>query len=169
MEQQSKELMESYFQTKDTLERNQILKQLLCDMPFDAKDFFLQVFKKERYLDMKLSAVRGYAAYATENEVCILMNKLLQLLKKRPDKTPYNYTEYEPMRSVFLMPYLLKRYNYLCFRIFNEQLERQYNDMPNCFKNIFTLDENGNIYNIRDLEEVRHSMDTFMNEKTNEL
>ena len=102
MEQQSKELMELYFQTKDTFERNRILKHLLCDMPFDAKDFFLQAFKKERYLDMKLSAVRGYAAYATENEVCVLMNKLLQLLKKRPEKTPYNYTEYEPMRSVSL-------------------------------------------------------------------
>ena len=32
MEQQSKELMELYFQTKDTFERNRILKHLLCDM-----------------------------------------------------------------------------------------------------------------------------------------
>lgn len=110
---------------------------------------------------MKLSAVRGYAAYATEDEVCVLMNKLLALLKKRPDRTPYDYIEYEPMRSVFLMPYLLKHYDYECFHIFGEQLEKQYNAMPDCFKNIFTLDELGNMHGIRDLEEVKQSWNTF--------
>ena len=114
---------------------------------------------------MKLSAVRGYAAYASETEVCLLLNKMLELLKKRPDKTPYDYTEYEPMRSVFLMPYLLEHYGYECFQTFNEQLERQYNDMPDYFKNIFTLDENGNSYNIRDPEEVRESLKNFWDSK----
>ena len=101
MEIRHEELMKSYFQEKEVTKRNEILKQLLLDIPIDAKDFFLKSFKKERYLDMKLSAVRGYAVYATEEEVTILMNKLLELLKKRAEKTPYNYTEYEPMRSVF--------------------------------------------------------------------
>lgn len=157
------DLMELYFQEKDISKRNEILKRLLNDMPDDAKEFFLQVFKKERYLDMKLSAVRGYATYATEKEVSVLMGKLLELLKKRPSYTPYDYTEYEPMRSVFLMPYLMKHYNYECFRVFSEQLEKQYNDMPDCFKNIFTLDEMGNVYNLRDTEEVRQSWDVFWN------
>ena len=110
---------------------------------------------------MKLSAVRGYAAYATEDEVCVLMNKLLALLKKRPDRTPYDYIEYEPMRSVFLMPYLLEHYDYECFHTFGEQLEKQYNAMPDCFKNIFTLDEMGNMHGIRDLEEVKQSWNAF--------
>ena len=110
---------------------------------------------------MKLSAVRGYAVYATEEEVSTLMNKLLELLKKRPEKTPYNYTEYEPMRSVFLMPYLLEHYDYECFRIFNSQLEKQYDDMPNCFKGIFTLDEFGNPRSLRDKEEVEKSWRDF--------
>ena len=153
--------MEIYFQEKDVAKREQILKKLLCDMPVDGKDFFLRVFKKERYLDMKLSAVRGYAVYATEDEVNVLMNKLLELLKKIPDRTPYNYTEYEKMRSVFLMPYLLQHYNYECFTIFNEQLEKQYNDMPECFKHIFSLDETGNSYLIRDPKEVQQSWNTF--------
>lgn len=165
MENKSEYLMNLYFQQKDSAERGRILNRLLCDMPTDAKDFFLKAFKKERYLDMKLSAVRGYAAYASEDEVCLLMNKMLELLKKRPDKTPYDYTEYEPMRSVFLMPYLLEHYGYECFQTFNEQLERQYNDMPDCFKNIFTLDENGNSYNIRDPEEVRESLKNFWDSK----
>ena len=130
-------------------------------MPVNAKDFFLKVFKKERYLDIKLMAVRGYAVYATEEEVSAVMNKLLELLKKRPEKTPYNYTEYEPMRSVFLMPYLLENYNYPCFQLFNAQLEKQYNDMPDCFKNIFTLDELGNPRTIRSKEDVEKSWQQF--------
>lgn len=34
---------------------------------------------------------------------------------------------------------------------------KQYNDMPECFKSIFALDEKGNSYSIRDLEEVEQS------------
>ena len=161
MEKRHMSLIESYFQEKEVSKRNEILKQLLLDIPVDAKDFFLKAFKKERYLDMKLSAVRGYAVYATEEEVSALMNKLLELLKKRSERTPYNYTEYEPMRSVFLMPYLLEHYDYACFRIFDAQLEKQYDDMPNCFKRIFTLDELGNVRIIRDKEEVEKSWREF--------
>ena len=161
MENQHEHLMESFFQEKEISKRNEILRQLLLDMPIDGKDFFLKAFKKERYLDIKLRTVRGYAAYATEDEVSVLMDKLLELMKKRSDKTPYNYTEYEPMRSVFLMPYLLEHYNYECFRLFNVQLEKQYNEMPDCFKNIFTLDEFGMIHAIRDKEEVEQSWRRF--------
>ena len=91
----------------------------------------------------------------------VVLSKLLELLKKRSEKTPYNYTEYEPMRSVFLMPYLLEHYGYECFRVFNGQLEKQYNDMPNCFKGIFTLDEFGNIRSLRNKEEVEKSWREF--------
>ena len=161
MDTQHEYLMETYFQEKEVSKRNKILKLLLMDMSVGTKDFFLKVFKKERYLDMKLSAVRGYAVYATEEEVSILMNKLLELLKKCPEKTPYNYTEYEPMRSVFFMPYLLEHYDYACFRAFDKQLNKQYDDMPDCFKNIFTLDELGNVYKIRDKQEVEKSWRDF--------
>ncbi len=155
------ELMKIYFQEKEIFKRNTILKQLVLDVPADAKDFFLKVFKKERYLDMKLSAIRGYAVYVDEKEVSVLTYKLLELLKKRAESTPYNYTEYEPMRSVFLMPYLLEHYSYECFKVFNLQLEKQYDDMPDCFKNIFTLDELGNVHPLRDKEEVERSWQVF--------
>ena len=166
MEKLEEKLKEEYFQTKDLYARNQILKQLLCNLPNDAKEFFFRVFKKERYLDMKLSAVRGYSAYADEKEVEVLMSKMLELLKKIPEKTPYDYQEYESMRSIFLMPYLLKHYDYECFCIINMQLEKQYHEMPDCFKNIFTLDEKGDLHNIRDPEEVKRSWNDFWH-KTN--
>lgn len=152
---------EQYFLIKDIRKRCKMLKYFVLNPPEDAKEFFLRSFKKERYLDMKLIAVRGYAAYATEGEVCVMMDKLLELLKQTPEHTPYDYEEYEIMRSVFLMPYLLERYNYECFRVFNEQLEKQYNAMPDCFKNIFTLDEFGNSYNLRNPEEVSQSWRVF--------
>lgn len=147
------EKMDLYFNLKDVPKRNEILKELVFSCPQNAKDFFLRAFKKERYLDMKLIAVRGYAFYAAE-EVNPLMAKMLELLKKRPKHTPYDYQEYEIMRSKFLIPYLLEKYHYNCFQEFSEQLERQYNEMPDVFKNIFSCDEFGNSYTIRDPLEV---------------
>ncbi len=69
--------------------------------------------------------------------------------------------EYEIMRSKFLMPYLLEKYDYKCFHEFSQQLEKQYNAMPDVFKNIFSCDEFGNTYQIRDLEEVKKSQRDF--------
>lgn len=111
---------------------------------------------------MKLCAVRGYAAYATEDEVAVLMDKLLELLQKRVASAPCSYNEYEPMRSVFLMPYLLEHYGYACFQAFHQQLEKQYNAMPACFKNIFTLDESGNVRELRDPQEVQQSLSVYL-------
>ena len=95
------EKMQAYFDTKDAAKRNTLLKELALACPPDGKDFFYRAFKRERYPDMKLTAVRGYAFYAREDEVSALMENLLAILKKRPEKTPYNYQEYEVMRSMF--------------------------------------------------------------------
>ncbi|MED3575188.1 hypothetical protein [Cytobacillus praedii] len=134
---------ETYFNTKDIAKRNALLKQLIFDLPEDGKDFFLKAYKKERYLDMRLTAIRGYAAFASQEEVAVLMNKMLEILKRRPESTPYNYQEYEILRSAFLMPYLLEKYPYECFKKFNEQLEKQYDAMPEVYKGIFTCNDKG--------------------------
>ena len=90
------------------------------------------------------------------------MKKMLELLKKRQENTPYNYQEYEPMRSVYLMPYLLKKYKYDCFVKFNEQLEKQYNEMPDVFKGIFTFDEKGNLISLMSQEESNKRLAEFL-------
>ena len=159
------EKMKEYIDTKDVSKRNELLKKLVFNCPPNAKDFFCQSFKKERYLDMKLTAIRGYALYASEEEVGVLMSKLLKLLIKRPETTPYDYQEYEVMRSKFLMPYLIEKYNYQCFIEFNAQLEKQYNDMPDVFKNIFSCDEYGRSYSIRDSKEVKETFSKFYAER----
>lgn len=47
--------------------------------------------------------------------------------------------EYEKMRSKFLIQYLIEKYKYKCFEEFDMQLQKQDNDMPDAFKNIFSL------------------------------
>ena len=74
--------IEQYKSTKDLLTGNNILKSAVLSPPENGKEFFLAAFKKDRYLDMKLTAVRGYAEYATEEEVNKLMSKMLELLIK---------------------------------------------------------------------------------------
>lgn len=136
---------EEYKKIKDMAKRYTILKELAIQYPEKAsKEFFLAAFKKERYLDMRLTAIRGYAIFATEKEIEPLMKKLTEILRKIPQTTPYNYQEYEMLRSAYLMPYLLEKYGYACFKKFNQQLNLQYDDMPDLFKGIFTCDEKGN-------------------------
>ncbi len=154
--------LEAYFNTKDIAKRNSLLKQLVFDLPEDGKDFFLKVYKKERYLDMRLTAIRGYAAFASEEEVALLMNKMLEILKKRPKSTPYNYQEYEILRSAFLLPYLQEKYPYDCFKKFNEQLEKQYDAMPEVFKGIFTCDDKGEHIQLISPTVVRKNIENFL-------
>ncbi|TCJ00996.1 hypothetical protein [Cytobacillus praedii] len=153
---------ETYFNTKDIAKRNALLKQLIFDLPEDGKDFFLKAYKKERYLDMRLTAIRGYAAFASQEEVAVLMNKMLEILKRRPESTPYNYQEYEILRSAFLMPYLLEKYPYDCFEKFNEQLEKQYDAMPEVYKGIFTCNDKGEHIQLIPPVVVRKQIEEFL-------
>ncbi|MBB4825922.1 hypothetical protein HNO89_003158 [Sporosarcina luteola] len=155
---------EIYFETKDIAKRNALLKQLVFDLPEDGKDFFLKVYKKERYLDMRLTAIRGYAAFASEEEVAVIIKKMLDILKKRPESTPYNYQEYEVLRSAFLMRYLLENYPYDCFKEFHEQLEEQYDAMPEVFKGIFTCNEKGEHVQLIPPAVVQRKMEEFRRE-----
>ncbi|MGG3281089.1 hypothetical protein [Paenibacillus solani] len=138
------------------------MKALVFCEDIDLKEFFLKAFKKERYLDMRLTAVRGYAKYATEKEVEKLMSKFTEILMKRPESTPYNYQEYELLRSAFGLPYLVNQYGYACFIQAYEQEEQQYHAMPDAFKGHFTLDERGDRVQLRSLGESKKMLDEFL-------
>lgn len=154
-----------YFKLKDISLRNCILMSLFYCNNFDLKKFFFDAYKKERYLDMKLAAIRGYANYATEQEVDELMNNFVKILKKRPENTPYNYQEYEFIRSACGLPFLTKKYGYSCFITALEQEEKQYSNMPDAFKGHYTFDEDGNVIKLRDTDEVKKMMDDFFASK----
>ena len=151
---------ELYLTSKDIFSRNQILQTFVLQcLQYDLKDFFLLAFKKERYLDMRLVAIRGFAVYATEKEIIPLMKKFLEILIKVPTHTPYNYQEYEMLRSKFGFPYLVEKYGYDCFKKAFTQLEKQYNDMPNECKGFFTLDENGLHVSLMSSKEISKKLD----------
>lgn len=136
-----------YFTTKGedrVFHKNMILHAFIfqCSQ-YDLKDFFLTAFKKLRHLDIRLTAIRGYAHYATEAEVILLMDKFLASLIKLPEHTPYAYQEYESIRSQFGLGYLVERYGYDCFKKALEQTNQQYEAMPENFRSIIRMDENG--------------------------
>ncbi len=134
-------LIDLYDSTKDMFTRNQILVALvLCGRDPELEGFFLTAAKRERHLDMRLTAIRGYAAYATEAEVIPLMAKFTTDLARIPEHTPLAYQVYEILRSAFGLPYLVDRYGYECFTAALAQVEAQYQDMPEGARGIFTLD-----------------------------
>jgi len=133
-----------YATSTDLSDRNCILCALvLRGSAFDLKSFFLAAFKRERYLDMRLTALRGYAAYATEAEVEPLMAKLMQLLARIPQRAPLDSDECEHFRSPFGLPYLVEHYGYDCFKTALCQVEAQYDAIPGSAKGHFTVDEYG--------------------------
>ena len=58
--------------------------------------------------------------------------------------------------------YLVKTYQYPCLIQLSAQIEKQYDAMPEVFKNIYSYDEFGNLYAIREPEEVKRSMEAFI-------
>ena len=61
--------------------------------------------------------------------------------------------------------YLVETYQYPCFIQLAEQVEKQYDVMPEVFKHIYSYDEFGNFYSIREPEEAKRSMEEFIRAK----
>lgn len=98
----SKNLTHIYSSTKQLGIRNEILK-LLYDFDFETlKEFFLNAYKKERYLYMKIYSLRGLSNFVDEKEITKLLKKFNQTLAKRQETTPYNYQEYELLKGKML-------------------------------------------------------------------
>jgi hypothetical protein len=145
--------------------RNKALR-LLYDFDFpELKDFFDNAYKKERYLDMKIYALRGLSHFISEKEIEKLLLKFNLTLLKRQETTPYNYQEYELLRGENSLPYLAEKYNYNCFRETLNQVNEQYNAMPEAFKGHFTIDENGEFVSLRNPDESSQMIKDFFNGK----
>ncbi|WP_226556327.1 MULTISPECIES: hypothetical protein [Priestia] len=150
-----------YFKVKDISLRHKLLLVLRDIYNSQLSEFFQKAYKKERDLEMKLIAVRGLVKYVEEHETTKIMNHFIKILIKRPEHTPYNYKEYEYLRSPSGLPYLIKEYNYNCFHQVLEQVEKQYEAMPSQFKNHYTYDENDNIVELRSTEETERMIEDF--------
>lgn len=143
-------LVALYTGSKQLDVRRQVLR-LLYDCDFQALDeFFTQAYRKERYLDMKVYALRGLARRSEEKQLQRLLEGFRQTLAKRQQSTPYNYQEYELLRGRNALPYLVERYGYACLRDTLEQVNRQYDAMPEAFKGHFTVDDDGTVVTLRE-------------------
>ena len=143
-------LVALYTSSKQLDVRKQILR-LLYDFDFPAlDDFFALAYRKERYLDMKVYALRGLARRSEEGHLQRLLEGFRQTLTKRQQSTPYNYQEYELLRGRNALPYLVECYGYACLRDTLEQVNRQYEAMPEAFKGHFTVDDNGTVVTLRE-------------------
>jgi len=143
-----------------TSDRGILLQAMVLQcLQYDLKEFFLTVFKKERALSTQCTAIRGYASYATETEVIPVMARFC---KKLEQASPWNYTEYEEIRSKFGLPYLVNRYGYDCFRKAMEQLDKKYDAMPGDLKGYFTLGENGMHVQLLSADETRKKFEAFL-------
>ena len=159
------DLIEKYFSQKDVVKRHDLLKKITFKCEFASKEFFDKAYKKERKPEEKLTALRGLAYYASEQEVEPYADKLREAVMKISQSTPYAYNLYEDMRAGYLLPYLVKTYNYRCFIELGDQVEKQYEAMPDVFKNIYSFDENGEFFQIRDPGEVNRSISEFFERK----
>jgi len=158
-----------YKNTKHAEIRNKCLKLLFNKSFPGLKDFFTLAYKKERYLDMKILAVRGLSQFLTETEVDDLMVKFINTLIKRPEKTPYNYQEYELLKGKHALPYLINKYQYSSFKKALEITNNNYNKMPDAFKGHFTTDVDGEIILLRSSDEAGKMMDKFFQEQRKKL
>lgn len=157
-------LIHIYNATKNLSFRNKILK-LLYDFDFaELKDFFSNAYKRERYLDMKLHALRGLSRFVTEKDVAKLLEKFNATLVKSQETTPHNYQVYELLRGKNALPYLTEKYGYHCFKETLTQVNKQYDAMPEAFKGHFTTDENGTIISLRKPGEAKAIMEAFYEE-----
>lgn len=154
-----------YSATKQLDLRNKILR-LLYDFDFpELKVFFDSAYKKERYLDMKIYALRGLSQFISEKEIEKLLQKFNLTLLKRQKTTPYNYQEYELLRGQNALPYLVEKYNHNCFKATLNQVNNQYNEMPEAFKGHFAIDENGEFISLRTPEESAQMIKDFFNKQ----
>ncbi|MFH7015011.1 hypothetical protein [Flavobacterium sp. FlaQc-47] len=158
-------LTKIYSGTKQLDIRNKILRLLYYFEFPELENFFNNAYKKERYLDMKIYALRGLSKFISEKEIEKLLQKFNQTLSKRQQSTPYNYQEYELLRGQNSLPYLVEKYNYNCFKETLHQVNEQYNAMPEAFKGHFMIDKNGEFISLRTPEESSIMIKDFFNKQ----
>ena len=124
---------------------------------FDLKGFYLEKLKKSRRLAMKIFYIRGYAMYATEEELIPVMAKFRNNLEKNHDDIDYNY-----ILSVAGLPYLVKTYGYDCFVQTLEKAKQEHEKIDPLLRGYFTLDENLNQVNLLTDEEIHQRTMAFL-------
>jgi len=129
---------------------------------FNLKAFYFENLKKSRRLAMKLFFIRGYAIYASEQELNPVMEKFRKNLEKSHDYIDYNY-----ILSVAGLPYLVNTYGYNCFSQTLEKAEEEHQKIDPLLRGFFTLNENLEQINLLSLAEAGKRTEEFLNKCRN--
>jgi len=116
---------------------------------FDLKNFYFENLKKSRRLALKIFFIRGYALYASEEELNPIMEKFQKSLEKNHDYIDYNY-----LLSIAGIPHLVRTYGYDCFVKTLETAEREHQQIDPLLRGYFTLNANMEQVDLLSYEEV---------------
>lgn len=160
-ERMARKIVTVYAGAKDSHVRK-ICLRLLYDRPLGfLEDFFDQAFRRERYLDMRVHALRGLSQFRSERALAGPIAKVNEILRKRAASTPYNYQEYELLLGKNALPYLVGRYGYAGFRETLATVRANYDAMPDAFKGHFTVGEDGKLIVLRAAAESTRMLEEF--------
>ena len=126
-------------------------------MTYDLKAFYLENLKKCRRLAMKIFYIRGYAIYASEEELIPIMENFKKSLEKNHDYIDYNY-----ILSVAGLPYLVNTYGYDCFMRTLEKAHKEHEQIDPLLRGYFTLNKDLEQVNLLTTKEIRRRTDQFL-------
>ncbi len=124
---------------------------------YDLKHFYYENAKKTRRLWFKLYFIRGYAIYASEEELSPIMKKFQEFLRNYHD-----YIDYEFILSPAGLPYLVKTYGYTCFAEALETAKIEYEQIDPLLRGYFTYSENMEYIRLLSSEEVKRRFSEFL-------
>ena len=131
---------------------------------FNLKGFYFENLKKCRRLAMKIFFIRGYAIYASEEELNPVMEKFCRNLEKNHDYIDYNY-----ILSVVGLPYLMDLYKYDCFAQALKKAEEEHEKIDPLLRGYFTLNSNMEQVNLLTVEEVQKRSKQFLDKLKDSL
>ena len=124
---------------------------------FNLKDFYFENLKKCRRLAMKIFFIRGYAVYASEEELKPIMESFRKILEKNHDYINYNY-----ILSDAGLPYLVNTYGYDCFVKSLEKAQKECEQIDPLLRGYFTLNTNLEQVNLMTVEEINKRSKIFL-------
>lgn len=124
---------------------------------FNLKDFYFENLKKCRRLAMKIFFIRGYAVYASEEELKPIMESFRKSLEKNHDYINYNY-----ILSDAGLPYLVNTYGYDCFVKSLEKARKECEQIDPLLRGYFTLNMNLEQVNLMTVEEMNKRSKLFL-------
>lgn len=127
---------------------------------FDLKDYLYDHLKKSRRPWLRLFYIRAYAVYATESELESVICKFEDMMRKYHD-----YQDFSQILSEAGLPYLVRKYNYPCFKRALATAIQEYAQINACLRGLFTLNEDGDLFSVLSSDEIHQRFQRYLEEK----